>query len=49
MFRKYFAVTNINKTRLKGYAYDFSVAHDMIDISDIISIHTYLMKKHDIK
>ena len=29
--------------------YDFSVDYIIIDISNIIDIHKYLMKKHDIK
>ena len=27
----------------------FSVDYDIIDINDIISIHKYIMKKHEIK
>ena len=33
------------KTGLKGYVYDFSVAHNIIDTSNIINIHKYFMKK----
>ena len=29
--------------------YDFSVDYIIIDVSNIIDIHKYLMKKHDIK
>ena len=37
------------KTELNGYVYDFSVDYNFIDTSNIINIHKYLMKKHDIK
>ena len=36
------------KTRLYGYAYDFSVDYDNIDVNDVLDIHKDLMKKHDI-
>ena len=29
--------------------YDFSVDYDNIDADDILDLHKYLMKKHDIK
>ena len=29
--------------------YDFSVGYDAMAVDDIIHIHKYLMKKHDIK
>ena len=37
------------KTTGNGYAYDFSVNYDRIDIDYILDIHEYLMNKHDIK
>ena len=37
------------KTGLNGYVYEFSVDYEIIDTSNIINIHKYLMKKHDIK
>ena len=37
----------MKKTRLNGYVCDFSV--DSIVVDDILDIHKYLMKKHDIK
>ena len=46
---KEFSLDNMKKTPLKGYAYDFSVDYFVIDTSNIINIHQYLMKKHDIK
>ena len=46
---KDFSVDNMKKIGSYGYAYDFSVDYDSIDVDDIISIHKYLMKKHDIK
>ena len=43
------SVNNMKKTGLYGYIYDFSVAYDSIDVDDILGIHKYLLKKHDIK
>ena len=48
MFRKYFNRFK-KETGFNGYVYDFSVDYNIIDTSNIISIHKYLMKKHDIK
>ena len=39
----------MKKTGLYGYVYDFSEDCDSIDVSDILDIHKYLMKKHGIK
>ena len=36
----------MKKTRLNGYAYDFSVDYDTISVDDILDIHKYLMKKN---
>ena len=36
----------MKKTGLNGYVYNFSVDYN---INDIIDIHEYLKKKHDIK
>ena len=48
MFRKYFKrfFCNMEKTGLKGYAYDFSVDYNAIAVADILAIHKYLMKKN---
>ena len=46
---KYFPVHNMNKTGLYRYVYDFLVDYESIDVDDILNIHKYLMKKHDIK
>ena len=46
---KDFTTNNIKKTGLNGYVYDFCVDYNIIDTSNIINIHKYLMKKHDIK
>ena len=40
-----FSVNKIKKTRLNGNVYDFSVDYNVIDTSNIIDIHKYLMKK----
>ena len=40
---KYFTSNSMNKTGLSRYFYDFSVGHNVIDTSNIIDIHKYLM------
>ena len=40
---------NIKKTGLNRYVYDFSVDYNAIAVDDILDIHKYLMKWHDIK
>ena len=42
-------ITWKKKTELNGYVSEFSVDYDIIDTSNIINIHKYLIKKHDIK
>ena len=42
---KEFTPINIKKAVLNGYVYEFSVHYTIIDNSNIISIHKYLMKK----
>ena len=44
-----FTAINMKKTRLNGYVYEFSLGYNTIDTSNVINIHKYLMKKHDIK
>ena len=44
-----FSPNSMINTGLDGSVYDFSVDYNIIDTSNIISIHKYLMKKHDIK
>ena len=46
---KDFSVDNMKKTGLNRYVYDFSVDYNIIDTSNIIDSHKYLMKNHDIK
>ena len=43
------SANNMKKTRLNGCAYNFSVDYKTFDTSDIIDIHKYLMKKHNIR
>ena len=38
----------MEKTGLNGYLHNFYVDYN-IDIIDMINIHRYLMKKHDVK
>ena len=45
---KDFSADNMKKTGLYGYVCDFSVDYVSIDVSDILDIHKYMMKK-DIK
>ena len=46
---KDFSVDNMQKTGLYGCVYDFSIDYDTIAVADILDIHKYLMKKHDLK
>ena len=39
----------MKKTGLNEYVYDFSVDYNAVAFDDILDIHKYLMKKHDIK
>ena len=45
---KDFLVDNMKKTRLNGYAYDFSDDYDAISVDDILNIQKYLMKENKI-
>ena len=45
---KHFLVDNMKKTGLNGYVNDFSVDYEAIELYDILDIHKYLMKKHNI-
>ena len=40
---------NFKKMGLNGYVYEFSVDYNIIDISNSIDSHKYLIKQHDIK
>ena len=46
---KEFSVDNLKKTGLNWYVYDFSIDYNVIAVDDILDIHKYFMKKHDIK
>ena len=46
---KYFSNDNMKKTGLNKYVYDFSVDFGSIDVDNILNIHKYLMKKHNMK
>ena len=39
----------MKNTGLNGYVYDFSVDYDAIAVNDILDIHKYLIKRHDMK
>ena len=41
--------TNMKKTGLFGYVYDFSVDYGIVNFLNIVSIHKYLMMKNNIK
>ena len=45
---KDFSTSNMKKTGLNGYIYDFSIDYNSIGVSDIQDIHKYLMKKNRI-
>ena len=42
---KDFTAINMKKSGLNGYVYEFSADYNIIDTSNIINIHKYLMKK----
>ena len=44
-----FSANESREVSLNGNVYDFSVAYNSIDKSDIINIHKYLMTKNNIK
>ena len=46
-FSKDFRVNNLKKTGLYEYRYGFSVGCYVTDADDILEIHKYLMKKHN--
>ena len=39
----------MEKAGLNGYVHEFSVDYNITDPSNVIDIHKYFMKKHDIK
>ena len=45
---KDWSLDNMKKTSLQGCVYDFSVDYDVIEVSDILDIHKYLMEKSKI-
>ena len=44
-----FQLVTGRKAGLNGCVYNFSVDYKAFDTSNIIDIHKYLMKKHDMK
>ena len=48
-FQKILQLTTCKNAVLNEYAYDFSVDYNTIDVSDIVDIHKYFMKKHNVK
>ena len=52
MSKKHFkkvSVGDMKKTGFYGYVYDFSADYDAIAVYNILDIHKYLMKQHNIK
>ena len=39
----------MKKAGLNGYVYEFSVGYNIIDTSNIVDVHKYSMKKHNIE
>ena len=39
----------MKKTGLRGYVYNFSVDYNIINSSNIVNSHKYLVKQHQIK
>ena len=48
MFQKIFQQVTWKKTGLYGTIYDFSADYGALSVDDILSIHKYLIKKHNI-
>ena len=46
---KDWSVDNMKKTGIKGYIYGFNNDYDAIEVSDILDIHKYLIKKNEIE
>ena len=46
---KDFTGNNMKKPGLNGYVYKFSVDYNIIDTSNVINVHKFLTKKHNIK
>ena len=44
-----FSANKMEKTGLNGCVYDFSVGYRAFDTRNIIDIHKYLMRKHNVK
>ena len=45
---KDFSESNMKSTGLYGAVYDFNIDHRVIAVDDILDIHKYLIKKHNI-
>ena len=45
---KDWSADNMKKTGFNGYAYDFSVGYDDIEVDNIKDTHKYLMKDNNI-
>ena len=39
----------MKRAGLNGYVYHFSVYYNAVAVDDILDIHKYIIKKHDIK
>ena len=46
---KDFSFDDNKDTEFYGYVYNFSVDYDTVAVGDILDIHYYFMKKHNIK
>ena len=46
---KDFTANNMKRKWLNEYVCNFSVDYNIIDTTNIINIHKYLMQKHDLK
>ena len=45
---KDFSESNMKKTGLYGSVYEFNIDHKVVAVDDILDIHKYLTKKHNI-
>ena len=46
---KFFSINETKEIALNCTLYDFLIGYGLIDVKDILHIHEYLMKKHNVK
>ena len=46
---KIFSINETKEIALNGTLYEFLIGYGLIDVKDILHIHEYLIKKHNVK